>query len=262
MPWRTTMLCLPLALWTACAHAGAWPQPEGTGVVIVTTAREVAPAGSFFGGDVDDSSNFSQIFVEYGVYPGVTLGVSAFGEFSDTVANDVTAALRAHVRGTVWTGASGDIAAVQVGGSLPVERWLGNGLGDDRPDSVPEAELRLLYGRGWQTDWGDSFVSTELGFRWRSESQEDELLLDTTVGLRPINELLALMRVFTTLPFGDDASLKLGPSLAYTAWPWLGSNDKKPAEIAPPETIEFGITWDALNPDDGLTVGVSIWRRF
>ena len=65
------------------------------------------------------------------------------------------------------------------------------------------------------------------------------------------------------MPLGDgDASLKLAPSVALTMWPFLGPNDKKPAEFAHPNTVQLGAVYDVLNPGDGLALNVSVWSRF
>ncbi len=74
---------------------------------------------------------------------------------------------------------------------------------------------------------------------------------------------MALFNVHGTMALGGgDASLKLAPSLAYTFWPWLGPNDRKPDGPVNPSTLQIGVTWDALNPDDGLAIDVSVWKRF
>ena len=257
---------LGILIWTATtieSMAGAWTLPEGRVQIIMTTARKIAPAGGFFGEPIDADSNSSQIFIEYGLLDDLTVGMTVFGEFS-TTDDDVEASLGVHARHLVWQGEDGDVVSVQGGIKVPVERWLGEGLGDNRPGSVTELHLRLLYGRGWQTDWGNSFVSTELGLHLRGEGLDEELRFDVTAGHEPIKGLLGLFSVFSTYPLGGnaDVSLKLSPSVAYTFWPWLGANDKKPYGPINPNTIQLGITWDAANPEDGLTASMSIWKGF
>ena len=261
-----TRWVLGVLLWAAAAldaSAGAWTLPEGRVQIIMTTARKIAPAGGFFGQAVEQDSNSTQIFMEYGVLDDLTVGMTIFGEFS-TTEDDVEASIGVHARKRVWTGEDGDVLSVQGGVKLPVERWLGEGLGDTRPDSVTEVQLRVLYGRGWQTDWGNSFFSTELGLHLRGEGLDEEVRLDVTAGHEPLRGLLGLMSVFSTVPLGDssDVSLKLAPSIAYTFWPWLGDNDKKPYGPINPNTIQLGVIWDAANPDDGLTASLSVWKGF
>jgi hypothetical protein len=259
---RVVSAGLAVCLAAADASAGAWTQPEGDGIVIMTTARRAAPVGALFNGAAEDDSNSTRIFVEYGVFEDLTLGLTAFTDFSNTD-QDLEAALGGHVRYRIWAEDSW-VVSVQGGASFPIERWFGSRFGDDRPDSVPEFDLRVLYGRGWQLDWGNGFVSTEFGVRLRGEGQSEEIRFDATLGHEPVRGVLGLMSVFASAEMGDGqgSSLKLSPSIAYTQFPWLGANDKKPAGFAVPDTVQIGVTWDVKSPEDGLEFGVSIWRRF
>ena len=261
---RLMVVAISACMAAGNAGAGAWTLAEGSGQVIMTTGRKIAPIGAFTGGAADSDANSSQIYAEYGLADGWTVGAVAYGEFSTTDAADMELRLGGHVRHRVWTGSKGDVASVQAGFSAPIEGWLGDLAPDSLPESVPEVYGRALYGRGWQTEWGNSFVSTEGGFHWRGEGDEDELRLDVTAGHEPWKGVLALLGVFSALPIGDagDATLKFAPSIAYTLWPWLGENDKKPFGPLHPNTVQLGIVWDALNPDDGLGVQLSIWQSF
>lgn len=245
------------------AFAGAWPQAEDGVVVIATTGRQMAPAGAFLGGGAERDKNTTQLFVEYGFSRNTTIGLSAYGEFSTT--DDVLEArIGGHVRHRIWSGRDGDVISLQAGATFPVERWLGSGLGDNRPQSASEVDLRVLYGRGWQWGLGDSFFSGELGLRFRGEGLDEEVRADLTVGHTPIDGILGLMSIFTTIPMGQQSehSFKLAPSVAYTFRPFLGSNDKKPSGSVNPNTLQLGLIWDALQPQDGLTLQLSIWKRF
>jgi hypothetical protein len=269
---RSIVVAISACLAAGEAAAGAWTLAEGAGQLIMTTGRKIAPVGAFMGGPADSDANSSQIYAEYGVVDGWTVGVVAYGEFSTTDAADMELRLGGHVRHRVWTGEKGDVASVQVGFSAPVEGWLGDLAPESLPDSVPEAHLRGLYGRGWQTGWGNSFVSAEAGFLWRGERADDELRFDITAGHEAWKGVLGLFSIFAAVPIGDDeesdgdegsaATLKLAPSIAYTLWPWLGDNDKKPFDPIHPNTVQLGIVWDALNPDDGLGFQISIWQSF
>jgi hypothetical protein len=268
---RSILVAISVCLLAGDAAAGAWTLAEGSGQLIVTTGRNIAPVGAFMGGPADSDSNSSQIWAEYGVADGWTVGVVAYGEFSTTDAQDIELRLGGHVRHRVWTGSKGDVAAVQAGFSYPVESWLGDLAPESLPDSVPEAHIRGLYGRGWQTGWGNSFVSAEAGFLWRGERADDELRFDVTAGHEAWKGVLGLFSIFTAVPIGggdedggsdSDPTLKLAPSIAYTLWPWLGENDKKPYGPLYPNTVQLGIVWDALSPDDGLGVQISIWKSF
>lgn len=243
--------------------AGAWPQREGKVQIIWTTTRKIAPVSAYFGDPATSDKNASQIFVEYGATKDLTLGLTLFGEFS-TTADEVEARIGLHARHLLWSGKGGDVISIQGGVSVPVERWLGSELGDNRPDSVTELDVRVLYGRGWQTDWGNSFVSTEAGIRLRGEGQDEELRVDATAGHEAWRGVMGLMSVFTSVPLGkgSDVSVKLAPSIAYTLWPWLGENDKKPIDPVNPNTVQLGVVWDASEPGDGLALTLSVWKGF
>jgi hypothetical protein len=71
------------------AYAGAWTQAKGDGIVIVTTARRVAPVGALTGGPASRDTNVSQIYLEYGLFDGLTIGAKTYIELSTT---DLTAA--------------------------------------------------------------------------------------------------------------------------------------------------------------------------
>lgn len=252
------------ALLAGEAFAGAWTLAEGSGQAIMTTGRRIAPIGSFVGGVADEDSNSTQVFVEYGLTDDWTLGGTLYGNFSAVDPQDLEIRLGAHVRRRVWTRPKGDVVSVQAGLAAPVEKWLVGDMADSLPGSVPEAHVRALYGRGWQWDRGNSFVSAEAGFHWRGERAADEVRFDITAGHEAWKGVLGLFSLYSIAPvIGEgEASLKLAPSVAYTLWPWVGENEKKPFGELNPSTIQLGVVWDVLNPEDGLGVAVSVWKKF
>ncbi|MEM1383629.1 MAG: hypothetical protein AAF713_19215 [Pseudomonadota bacterium] len=261
----TLAIAILLSLWLPPpAVSGPWPRPEGSGQVIVTTIRQAAPIGSFVQGTADSDTNFSEIFVEYGLVEDVTVGLSAFYQNSVSDRDDRSAAVTGLARTRVWSNDRGDIASVQAGFSYPVESLFSDNFAESQPDSTPEVDLRGLWGSSWWGDWGSAFVSTELAWRWRSEGQPDEIRSDTTIGYQPGRCCLALLGFNALAPLsgGSDAGLKIAPSFAYTLWPEIDRNEKKPLGIVRPRTIQLGFFYDVLNTDDGLGVQVSVWNSF
>lgn len=258
------------ALLAAClaageAGAGAWTLPEGSGQIIMTTGRKIAPVGAFFSGLPDEDSNIAQLFVEYGVAEDWTLGGVLYADFSSIDPQDLEIRAGMHLRHHLWTRQNGDVVSVQLGLAAPIERWIvGRDLAASLPGSVPEAHIRALYGSGWQWELGNSFVSTEAGYHWRGERAADEFHLDVTAGHEAWKGVMGLLGIYASLPTrsSGDPSLKLAPSIAWTMWPRPGANDKKPAGKVNPNTIQLGLTWDALDPGEGLGVQVSLWRNF
>lgn len=247
------------------AAAGAWTLADGDGQVIMTTGRRIAPIGAFMGDVPEEDSNSVQIFVEYGVADGWTVGAALYADISATDLRDGEISLGGHLRHRIWTGAGGDVVALQAGGAIPVENWvLDDELAAQLTGAAPEIHLSVLYGRGWQWQAGNSFVSAATGFRWRGHDEADEWRVDITAGHEAWKGVMGLIGIHSTLPvIGEgESSLKIAPSIAWTMWPWLGPNDKKPYEEINPRTIQLGVVWDMLNPGDGLGVQVSVWQGF
>ncbi|MEM7212546.1 MAG: hypothetical protein AAF479_11745 [Pseudomonadota bacterium] len=248
----------------ASVLAGAWPAPEGGGQTIVTNTRKVQDISDIAGGGDQATRTEINLFAEYGVTQDTTVGLVIFGGFDDATFTDVELQVGGHVRHRFWTSEGGDVAAVQVGAGFPAERWLGYGLGDDRPQSVTEVYVSLLYGTSWQTRWTNGFISSGIEFRSRGEGLDDEVKFFATGGLQPFDRLMFLLDVAATDPLGDlgTSSLKLTPSVAFSMNPWLGDNDKKPDLASPPTTLQFGLTWDVRAPSDGIAFNIGIWRPF
>lgn len=254
---------LAASLLPTAAQAGAWTLPEGRGQTIGSASRKVTPIRAWFGGIAENDTTNTSLFVEYGLWDDVTVGMTVNTDV-DLIRSTVEARAGAHVRHRLWTGEAGDVVSVQAGFSAPFEGVLGYDLDPTAPNTAVEADIRVLYGRGWQWSLGNSFISSELGLRYRGEGLSDQLRLDLTAGHEPIRGLQLLGNVFSTIPLGGegDQSVKLSPSIAYTLFPFLGSNDKKPWQPIAPETLQFGVTWDAAQPRNGLEFTVSVWRSF
>lgn len=252
------------------ASAGAWPAPEGGGQTIVTNTRKADDARGIVSQPDEDVRNEVTLFAEYGVTAETTLGLVISGGFNEVTANGLPSEIDAelhiggHIRQLIWQGEDGDVASVEIGARFPAERWLGYSLGDDRPGSVSEAYVSILYGRGWQFSWSNTFISSGLEFRARGEGQDEELKLFATAGLQPFDRLMGLLDVAWVEPLGEigQPSLKFTPSVALTMFPWVGDNDKKPELATIPATLQFGLTWDAYNPSDGVAFNISVWRPF
>ncbi|MEM0944914.1 MAG: hypothetical protein AAGI70_13315 [Pseudomonadota bacterium] len=256
-------LLLCLVLCPALAEAGAWTRAEGTGIGIFSSGRRVAPVGALAGGVAEDDSNTSQVFLEYGILDDLTLGGTLFTELSTASFRESSASAGLFLRKRLWQGEAG-VFSVQAGYVQPLDGLIGGSFGADTTDSVPEVEARLLYGHGFYGDWGSAFISTEGGYDWRAEGIADEIRLDGTIGYEPWHCCLAILSAFSTVPVqgSGETSLKIAPSLAYTFWPEVLRNAKKPSGPVRPGTIQIGLTYDLLNRNDGLGVQVSIWRWF
>lgn len=246
------------------ACAGAWTQARGEGLAIVTTARRVAPIGALTGGPISRDTNISQIYLEYGLLDGLTIGAKSYIELSTTDLNGSSASLGGFVRKRVWQDGRGGVGSVQFGYAHPIESLLGSVFAQSEPGAVPEAHLAGLYGRGWAGDWGRAFISTGAAYHLRREGTADDLRFEFTTGYAPWRRFMGMVSFYGLTPLGEgtDPSLKVAPSIAFTMWPWIGRNEKKPRGPVHPNTIQFGVSYDVLNRDDGLGLSISIWRPF
>ncbi|MEM7508490.1 MAG: hypothetical protein AAF415_17305 [Pseudomonadota bacterium] len=243
--------------------AGAWTRAEGDGQIIFTTGRRVAPIGAIASGIADDDINTTQIFVEYGLIEGLTIGAALSAELSTTGLGEGAASVGGFVRKRVWQGNQG-VFSVQAGYRHPIEDLISDDFGANNTSSVPEVEMRLLYGHSLWGDWGSAFFSSEVGYDWRGDEEPDEVRVDLTAGYEPWRCCLTIMSLFTTVTLDgeEENALKLAPSFAYSLFPSVARNRKKSNGPVRPATVQFGINYDLLNPNDGLGVQLSIWRRF
>lgn len=262
--WIGTGVALTLvcAVWPEPLQAGAWTRTPGDGLIIFSSGRQVGPVGALAGGVADEDSTTTQFFAEYGLIEGLTLGGTLFVDISTSDLGGGSAAAGAFLRKRVWAGDHG-VFSVQAGYSQPIEDLLPGDLGATNSSSVPEVEMRLLYGHSLWGDWGSAFFAGDIGYDWRSNEEPDEFRLNLTTGYEPWHCCLAIMSLFTTVPVdGEDAALQLAPSIAYTLFPEFERNGKKPQGPIMPSTIQVGLNYDLLNTGDGLGVQLSVWRRF
>lgn len=268
----------PLGRWTCAALsaaglalppagpvlAGAWTRADGEGLAIVTAARRVAPVSSLAGGPVDADANVTQVYLEYGLVEGLTVGGKLYVELSASALEASSASLGGFLRKRVWQDGHGGVASVQGGYAHPVESVIGQGLELADPGAVPEAHLAGLYGRGWDGDWGNAFVSTGAGYHWRDEGLADEIRGEVTGGYAPWRRWMGIVSLYGLYPLGEgtDASLKVAPSVAYRFVPETESEADGEAEAQRARTIQVGISYDLLNGNDGLGVSLSVWQPF
>lgn len=242
------------------ALAGAWTQKAGAGQVIATTGQDVAPVGRLASGQVETGSTLTQIYVEYGLWDGLTIGGAALVEIAPAGSNDGSASVSAFARQRVWESETGGVASVQIGYTQPVEQVFGSAFADANPDSTPEVQVRALYGRGFWGDWGNAFVSLEAGYDWR-DGASDELRFDLSTGIQPYDCCMGILGVFATYPTDsrEDPSIKVAPSITYTFLPEPDEEGEAPPS---PTTLQFGVSQDVLDFEDGFGVQLSIWRPF
>lgn len=257
-------LSLLAALYPAAVAGGAWTRAEGTGQFIVASGRSIAPVGAFAGGAAESDKSFMQIYAEYGLRDGLTIGGTIYGDFSTTSLTEGVLSGGALVRQRLYRDDAGNVVSVEVSGSLPAERWISGDFARSKPDSTPEAGARALYGASWWGDWGSAFLSTAAGWTWRSEGAADEYRGELSAGYQPRRCCLLLLSANAATPpaGGGEDSLKISPSIAYTDHPVRPRNARKPEGRPLAMTVQFGLSYDLLDPDAGLGFQVSYWYPF
>ena len=257
--WQTWVCAHLLVLCPNQADAGAWTLAEGDGQSIVTISYKVAPAAALISRQAVQEEATTQVFIEYGLFDDLTLGLTTYGEY-DAVTGESDTRWGLHARHRVWQGDDGSVASIQIGGEISISEWIGV---PKAPGSVTEIDARALYGKGWQLDWANSYISTELGYRARLQGEADEIRLDATGGIEPWDGVLGLFTVAGAIPLGDgDGKFEIGPSVAFTLWPRMEPNDKKPDLQNRLPVLQFGVSVDTLNIDQGVRLHAGLWRWF
>lgn len=242
---------------TVPARAGAWTQVPGEGIIILSSGRRVAPIGALTGAPADHDTATSQIYLEYGLLDGLTIGAKLYVKLSPVDETENAASIEAFARKRLWRSERGGVASVELGYAHPAESLFGDLFAAADPGAVRELRLSGLYGRSWWGEWGSAFLALGAGYQ-RREVFADELRSEVTAGLSPWPRWQGMVSLFGLAPLGagTEASLKIAPSLAYTRREREGEEKQRPV------TLQVGLSYDLLNPDDGLGFSVSIWRRF
>ena len=208
--------------------AGAWTQPAGEGLIIVSVDYSEADSGFGPDGQGVPARDFRKTelrsYVEYGLTDWATAIVQPEWRDKETGPGQgervrglgrVDAGLRVRL----WNG-EGGVVSVQGAARMP-------GAADslapaDGGDTEWEADGRLLYGRGFVLRGYNAFTDVQLGYRKRFGGPADEVRLDLTGGVTLTPTVLALFQSFNTLSIGTpDAPLtttrehKVAASLVY-----------------------------------------------
>ena len=252
--------CLP-----NLAVAGAWPAPKGIVQYIVTTSLKGEDPGDIAKVlNDEDARNEVLLYGEYGITDDTTGGLTVYAGFDQADLRYAEVEVGAFLRHRFWWNEMGDVASFEVGINLPTERWVGSGLGERRNNSVNEAFGSLMYGVGRQLDWANVFASSGVEYRARGSGKPDRVTLFTTLGLQPHDRFITLLDIWLQKPLDrdDPLRLKFTPSIGLILKPWTWENEKKSGQLSYPTTLQLGVTYDTLNPEDGVALNLSIWRSF
>lgn len=194
------------------AHAGAWLQPKGKGLMILS-ATMLSSDRAFDGEDLVDIPRYNKfelgVWLEYGLTDHVTLIFRPqlrSVEIADPIDASHTGAGYT-VLGTrvgLWSDAASVFSfqsLVRIPGSRDEDDLAQTGSTD------METDLRVLYGHSFMLGAWPAFIDTEFAYRIRSGDAPDEIHSDVTFGLRPRPDIMLLAQFFNTFSHGKARGL-------------------------------------------------------
>jgi hypothetical protein len=254
--------------------AGPWPQPQGHGFVISSLSYLEAdsrlPNANPVVGDGDFSRLGVGVYVEYGVSEHITIGGSAqlaevrLRGLSESESSSGVGDVELFVRPVVWRSGASILAAqatLAIPGGYEAERNPALG------DGAVGAELRLLYGRGFELSGLSSFFDLQGAYRFRLGAPADQVRVDATLGTHPAEGWMLLLQSRDTISAGNQTDHGLGPGLAGrygTDYDLYSLAFSVVGDVSPHWSVELGVA-DELggrNYSTGEGVFVSIWRKF
>ena len=184
---RFSALCsvLFLAALPSAVQAGAWTQEEGAGQAILTLAYSRADEAYGESGDAEPIRPFqkaeTRLYLEYGWTDWATLLAQPELRWKEQGGETSIGLGRVDLglRTRLWRD---DFAVVSVQGSLRIPGQTDELEPLNGGDTGFEADLRGLYGRGFEFRGRHGYVDLQAGYRHRVDEPPGELRLDLTLG--------------------------------------------------------------------------------
>jgi protein XagA len=200
------------------AFAGAWTQPQGHGQIIFSGVLTGASQRYGRNGRPRAAGRFSKQELraagEYGASDHVTLLAGAAAQHQSVKQNGNglhagSGAVLGGARVKLWAGGGSFLslqASVEATGERPI-------LGNFRRLNAPlEADARLLFGHGFSVAGITGFIDLQGAYRFRSAGHPAEARFDTTLGIRPLPELMLLLQSFNSFALERDVRFRLPPT--------------------------------------------------
>ena len=247
-------LVTALALAAESVAAGPWTRAVGEGFSSQETRyfRTGGPADERF------EQSTVAVYAEYGVTEDVTLGLKLDQSLrlDDAGFGAQSGRIGGFAKIGVWRGEAGDVAAVEIGGSIPLSGFQSPAApGGDDADEVRGA---VLYGRGFETDYGSAWADGALGLAYFTGGRATEAKLDLTAGLRPDENWIGLAQMFATI------SLRNEKSITDTDFDTVKLKFSVGRKVFEDKTILIGVARDvyARGADPGWEASLTIWSPF
>ncbi len=242
------------------ARAGAWTEPQGSGLLIETLFGWVGD-GSPWGDNpaVKQNREDAQTYVEYGVTNELTIfGQTALERYAlSPPTPDVYTGfdysdigLRAKLWSTgdwVFSGEATLFVPGAHGGAAPAQAG----------DTGRAGEARLLAGYNFLVGSTPAFFDGEFGYRLRTGGPPDEWHADLTLGLKPAPGIMVMIQDYTTV-----SRAAVNPS--FPAWRTSVVEASLVIAIYDRWSAQFGLftsVW-AVKTNTQHGVALAVWRTF
>jgi len=190
------------------ALAGAWPQEEGTGQIIVTAVYSNSTKGFDADGktvNIDDYQK-AEVYalVEYGITGDVTVIFNpSFRDVSIEGPGAEASGLGYTEIGARYRLAEGNGWVPSLQGTLRIPgQEIDTNLAQIGATDT-EYDMRALVGYGFKIGEADAFVDLQGAYRLRDGDPPNEFRADLTFGLRPTQKMQVLAQLFNTFSDGS-----------------------------------------------------------
>jgi hypothetical protein len=264
------------------AHAGAWLQPEGKGLLISQFFMSESDTVTDIHGQKRDQEPYRQwgqsLYGEWGVHQQVTLGASMnlihAQQHQIATGNDGHASALTDVNlfaryGILREGAHR--LSVQFATQLPRTHFNTQELALGNPNA--EYELALQYGHSTSIAWDaghawNAFIDAHLGYRMRASTPDDQWRMMLTAGVSPWEEWQFLIQSFATLRT-DRSTPPAGVGAGFTQsnaddYDQLRLQASAVWKLSEAWALQAGYFHDVYGRNFGQAQGVlfGVWREF
>jgi hypothetical protein len=249
------------------ARSGGWPQPAGSGEIILTVSRLTADERYDGNGNKRWTSSYTKHeispYAEYGLTTNLTLIAEAAWKreetdyFGFTFEDDGFSRLKAGARYAIGTWQK-TLFSVQPLATL----HLGD-AGDDPAATKSgdiDAELGIVLARN-ETLFGMNLFSVqEVAWRYRDRGRPDQLRADITLGGKPLPGTMLLLKSLNTASLKSTQAGELYRSSKLA----ISLVQDLPADVAPGFAIEAGMerTIAGQGTVADTTWRLGLWYRF
>jgi hypothetical protein len=258
--FRLSAAIVALSLPTT-AFAGAWPQDQGKGMVIVTAAGSDSEKGFNGNGDVVNIADYKKregfALIEYGLTDDMTLIAQPSFRHVSVEGGSTSSGLGYTDLGARAVVARGktSVFSLQATGRIPGVR---------RQDSQAqvgstggEFDMRGLAGKSFKIGKADAFVEAQGGYRLRFGDPPNEFHADFTFGVRPVPRFMLLAQAIHTVSDGRGRGV-------FDRYRYTNLQASAVADLDDHWSIQAGVLGTAAGRnalrERGLLFG--LWRKF